>query len=180
MGGRRGTHKLRAKQVYTRHGELRTVGIQQATSAWATILQVVGGPAQKLLERLRAGGTCGHLGVMLRRWAHRTALRHAKNAMEFISWYEAQHGHWPRGEPLPRAEERLIEFLHFIIGQGVKATVPTAKLGSITFLNRIADLQPALPTTKLSVQAAAAAHQRDGRRRMRRSTVYTVHEVRLL
>ena len=169
-----------AKAVRLGPAHLRDEGMAKAATAWSTILAVVGGRTRKLLLKLGEKGHRGHLSTMLRKWSHRTALLHARHIMGFIAWHEANHSPWPRDEPMPDAEERLIEYMHHLVDAGAKATVLTSRLASLGYLNRVADLTAPLPVGKLSVTAAAAAHQRDGKRIKRRATVYTVPEVALL
>eukprot|EP00959_Pyramimonas_sp_CCMP1952_P240112 5017740-Pyramimonas_sp.AAC.2 len=64
--------------------------------------------------------------------------------------------------------------MHHLVDAGAKATVPTSRVASLAHLNRAADSRPPQPVDKLSVTAAAAAHQHDGKRVKKRSAVYTV------
>ena len=73
---------------------------------------------------------------MLRKWSHRTALLHARHIMGFIAWHEANHSPWPRDEPMPDAEERLIEYMRYLADAGAKATVPTSSSKEVNKCNR--------------------------------------------
>lgn len=164
--------------VVTQPEQIRDAVMTDVVKTWSTVLQITGGGTLALSKKLGALAGCGYLERMLRRWGHRTVLEHAKNAVHFINWYEVEHKTWPRDAEVPDAVVVLMQYMQHLIEMGVKATVPTAKLASLAFLNRFADLQHKLPTDSLAVQTMAQSHQRDGPRILRESHIYTVDEVR--
>ena len=158
--------------------ELRDTGMQEAARAWATLLARVGGRTRALLKRLGPKIAPQHLAMIMRRWSHRTVTLHAKHAVQFLQWWELEHGPWDseRKEEVP--VDDIIRYIHYLVDNGCHATVPTARVASLGFLNRLAGLVPPLPLTDISVTTLTASHRREGRRQERATVVYTVDEVR--
>ena len=158
--------------------ELRDTGMQEAARAWANLLARVGGKTRALLKRLGPKIAPQHLAMIMRRWSHRTVTLHAKHAVQFLQWWELEHGPWDSERKEEVLVDDIIRYIHYLVDNGCKATVPTARVASLGFLNRLAGLVPPLPLTDISVTTLTASHRREGRRQERATVVYTVDEVR--
>ena len=163
---------------------MRNVGIAKATVIWRSLLRMFPGPTESLIEKL--GATRGNLQLemMLRKWSHKTVIRHARAVNTFIDWLNtAGDGIMLLDPTQVTAEEaisRLVDYMHFLVDAEVGPTVPRSRLHSLAFFARFAGIEEHLPTDDVAVTTVADSYFRDNKKQQVKARPYTVREVQLI
>ncbi len=74
----------------------------------------------------------------------------------------------------------LVAYIKDLRDNGAKSSVSAARIAALAFLSKVACLDVLLPVGDVSVSAAVQNHRRNQSGKRRKTTVYTVRQVRLM